>query len=100
MRVVYKVPGEHASVIEIPNNLRLLQELVGGYIETVPYNSDAIMIVNEEGKILGLEPNVLLGNDVVVGNLIVVGDGGEDFAELDLDRAKEISMDLDKKGAF
>lgn len=100
MRVVYKVPGEHASVIEIPNNLRLLQELVGGYIETVPCDSDAIMIVNEEGKILGLEPNVLLGNDVVVGNLIVVGDGGEDFAELDLDRAKEISMDLDKKGAF
>lgn len=58
-----------------------MQSIVGGHIE--PFGlEDAVGIVNEEGKILGLEPNRRYGNDILVGNIIIVGSGEEDFISL------------------
>jgi len=41
-----------------PYTLEQLQEQVGGYIQSVPLYDDIIMIVNEEGKLQNLLPNL------------------------------------------
>lgn len=66
--------------IEIENTLKALQEVVGGYIETVTLYIDLVLIVNEEGRILGLPENEHL--DGVVGDALVLGVDEDDFRSL------------------
>ena len=47
------------------NTLKAMQELVGGHIEIVDYQG-ACLVCNEEGKLLGLEPNRRVGQDVIL----------------------------------
>ena len=78
-------PGEsELQVKEIDNTLKELQSIVGGYIEVVNIGNNCIIICNEEGKILNLKPNILFGNDVIVGTIIFskFNDEGE-FISLD-----------------
>ena len=45
---------------DVPNpdlSLEVLQALVGGYIEFVSLRDGSALVVNEEGLLLGLEPN-------------------------------------------
>lgn len=57
--------------------LEELQKIVGGYIEVLNLNDGRIMVVNEEGKIQGLDLNVIATyiygrhTDCVVGNVLV-----------------------------
>lgn len=64
------------KVIEIDNTLSSLQEVVKGYIEYTYMNGieDATIIYNEEGKINGMGPNRDIGNDIVFGPFLIVGD--------------------------
>ena len=64
------------EVVEIPNNLKSLQELVGGYIEYcyMPNHEDVVLICNEEGKINGMGPNRDIGHDIIFGPFFIVGD--------------------------
>ena len=52
-----------------------LQEVVGGYIEIVETIDKQIMVVNEEGKLIGLpfneEATRLVRYDVIVGDVLV-----------------------------
>ncbi len=57
MKAIRKKPGCASEIIEVDNTLAALQTEVGGYIETVPIASDAVIICNEEGRILGLPYN-------------------------------------------
>ena len=66
-------------VTDMPNTLKALQEAVGGSIETVTVAEDLCLLCNEEGRILGLEPNcTILGVDFV-GPVLAVGVRGDDF---------------------
>lgn len=52
--------------------LEVLQERVGGWIEAVVADDPSItMYANEEGRILGLPPN--LGVPGLVGDVVIVG---------------------------
>ena len=84
MRVLYKEPGKAPRSMVIPNTLKMLQDLVGGYIETVRISDNIVMIMNEEGKLKGLEPNFFFGalGDIIIGPVIIAGEDGEDFASL------------------
>lgn len=60
-------------------SLEELQALVGGYIEIVSTLDEKFMVINEEGKLKGLELNIpatrqyIHGRrDVIVGNALVV----------------------------
>lgn len=61
MAKIYKTNGE---IVDIePKNgkdfqLKELKDIVGGYIETVTLPNDEFMVVNEEGKIMGLPVNI------------------------------------------
>ena len=64
------------KVVEIPNTLKSLQELVGGFIEYcyMPEHEDVVLICNEEGKINGMGPNRDIGHDIIFGPFFVIGD--------------------------
>ena len=73
MKVVRKDPGEKPRIISLENTLSALQKAVGGYIETVTFCSNAAIVCNEEGRLLGMAHNCrVLGIDFV-GTILVVG---------------------------
>ena len=83
MKVIYKSPGCAPEPRDIPNTLEELQAAVGGYIETVTFASDAVVICNEEGRLQGLPHNfTFLGVDYV-GPILIVGRAGDEFTDLD-----------------
>lgn len=90
LTVVYAPIGRLPEVITIDNSLQALQEAVGGYIETVPLvikDKKAayvyVVILNEEGRLMGLKPQLVWRGQTLRGNLIVTkSDGEDDFASL------------------
>ena len=85
IKVLIKNPGRPARMVEIDNTLETLQGLVGGYIEVVlpeRNNEGILMIVNEEGKLRRMEANFALGDDLIVGTAIFIGEDGEEFRGL------------------
>ena len=85
MRVLLKEPGKDPRTMIIPNDLGILQQLVDGYIETHTLTDGLVMIVNEEGKLKGLEPNFYVDRlkDTILGTAIFCGEDGEEFTDID-----------------
>lgn len=75
-------PGKAPVVTVLGNDLRSLQKAVGGRIELVTIADDACVLCNEEGKLIGLEGNRRLGNDILTGTFYVVGFRGDEFVSL------------------
>ena len=75
-------PGKHPKVTIIKNDLDSLQKAVSigceqqGLIEIVGIEDRVCILCNEEGKLIGLEGNRRLGNDILVGVFYVVGEDG------------------------
>ncbi len=70
--IVYKAPGQSHEIRKIPNTLKAMQELVGGYVEHLLLNNGLDLWFNEEGKLTNLEPNIMIpGGEVIVGSLFV-----------------------------
>lgn len=85
MKVFFKEPGKRLRQINVPNELHTLQELVGGYIETVTVFEDMTILCNEEGRLHGLPYNCeVLGIDFV-GPIVFVGVDGENFCDVPWD---------------
>lgn len=82
MKVVIKKVGQEPEVKEIENDLNVLQDIVGGYIECFYIADNIICICNEEGKILGLPENFICDSDIIVGDVIFCAAGEEDFDSL------------------
>ena len=87
IKVVVKKPGDtHGQIVEIDNRLEELQSIVEGYIEVFPLTEDILIILNEEGKLQDLKPNIFVSNgegfELIVGNIVIVGCNGEDFTSL------------------
>lgn len=89
-----KCAGFRIEGIEILNVLDELQRAVGGYIETLTLiPGKAVMIVNEEGRILGLPVNPAassLAGTLIVGTALIVGVDGEEFTDLAPETARRI----------
>lgn len=82
-------PGKAPYVTDIGNDLRSMQQAVGGYIQAVyPYEETVVLVCNEEGKLDGLPLNRALRDkdgdiyDVVAGNFFLAGIGDDDFIDL------------------
>lgn len=82
MRVIQKVPGRWPEVVEIENDLKALQQAVGGWIETVTLPYGLCVICNEEGRLMDLPFNTIFAGIPLVGTFLVVGTKGEDFADV------------------
>ena len=86
LKVLLVCPNELPKELEIENTLKAKQELVEGLIEVfyIDDKEDICLIGNEEGKIHNLKPNRFIGNELIYGNIIVIGDDYEvgDFKSL------------------
>lgn len=82
MKIVKKLPGMAAEVIDIEISLESLQKEVDGRIEAVTLIEGTAFICNEEGRLLGMKPNIIINEVGFVGPLLVVGVRGEHFSEL------------------
>lgn len=88
IKVLVKKPGRPVQLGAIPNTLRAFQGAVGGYIEAVPLRPDLVMIVNDEGKLNGMQYNFRINlngyEDMIFGPCLIVGVDGEEFDDCPL----------------
>ncbi len=84
IRAIGKLPGHPPFEVFIPNDLRALQTFVRGYIETVTVASDLVVICNEEGRLLGLQPNCSVAGVDFCGPVLLVGIANYEFCNVPL----------------
>ena len=89
IQVLKVEPGNAPESVSMPNTLKAFQAAVGGYIEAVGLDCGAVLICNEEGKLMGLPANRRLGDDVIAGTFLIVGEADGEFCSLtDTDAAR------------
>ena len=93
-------PGQYPKQVEVDNDLKALQQAVGGSIAaTYPFDDPVAIVYNDDGKLMGLPLNRALRDehgeayDVVAGTFLVVGLGEEDFTSL----TPELSQKYEKQ---
>ncbi len=96
MKVVMVEPNKPAYVTEIGNDLQSMKEAVGGLIEPIYYLDDprAVMVGNEEAKIIGLEGNRRFGNRIVAGTFFICGNDDENFCSLPDDLCEKYACEF------
>ena len=96
--------GELPKLEEIDSSLESMQAFVDGYIEVIyPFGDETgldgcLMVCNEEGKICGLEPSMVIdydgSKDWMAGNVFIARDGAdgemESCTEEDLQKFKKL----------
>lgn len=102
IRALYVKPYEEPKCVVIEDTLDSMQYLVGGYIQaTRPLNHDdtAVIICNEEGKLLHLPLNRPLFHrgeayDIIRGNFLVVDSpvGSDGFESLSDEQVTKYAM--------
>lgn len=73
------------SIIDVDNDLKALQEAVGGRIETVGLKNGGVMIVDEEGMLKQYPHNDLasyISEKHIYGTALIVGVDGEEFDDV------------------
>ena len=83
MRVLLREPGKVTKIKDIKGDLESLQSEIGGYIEFVYlkdlYDKGILVIVDDEGKLKGLDPNIAMVDDrgivkdLLCGNVLFTG---------------------------
>ena len=88
--------GYDIKEVDIDNTLEALQAAVNGNIEVVALVPDyAAMIVNEEGHLHQMKPNIMasmIAGQKIVGPAIVVGIDGEEFTSIPPEIARHIKV--------
>jgi len=78
IRAIKIMPGEPAKEVVIEDTLQSLQSEVEGYIEmTYPFDDNAIVVGNEEAKLIGMRGNRRINGSIYAGPLLIVADDGE-----------------------
>lgn len=86
INVIVKSPDEKVGhQVTIDNTLEAMQEIVGGYIETVPAYNGATIVCNEEGAIRRMTPNFACPYGIIRGAVLVCGTDEEDFDDCPMD---------------
>ena len=90
IRVLKIEPGKMPYEKEMVNDLEGIQAEVGGLFECVYLDDGCIAVVNEEGKLNGMELNRRIGNDIIAGPFFICGDSedGEFVSLTDDEREK------------
>ena len=90
---------EQPKGVEIENNLSTLQKYVGGLIDIVEIEEDVDIIINDEGKLLSLSPNLVLYEfrDIIVGDFLVVGQKNGETISLSEEKIEKYMKRFDLK---
>ena len=96
LSVLKIAPGQYPQQVEIDNDLKALQQAVGGSIgASYPFEDPVAIVYNDDGKLMGLPLNRALWDedglmyDVIAGTFLVVGLGEEDFVSLSPELAQK-----------
>jgi len=107
LSVLKIAPGQHPQQAEIDNDLKALQQAVGGSIgASYPFEDPVAIVYNDDGKLMGLPLNRALRDengemyDAVAGTFLVVGLGEEDFASLTPEMAQKYEQLFHQPEAF
>ena len=72
MRVLVVEPGKQPEEREIDGSLESMQQIVGGLIQAIyPFDDTVALICNDEGKLLGLPWNRVVGYDIIAGTFFL-----------------------------
>lgn len=81
MNVGFKEPGKPMVYKSIGRSIEEVQNLIGGLVEPVYYDS-VVILCDEEGRLKKLPFNFYLGNTPIVGSVIVCGKDNYDLADI------------------
>lgn len=88
MKTVVISPAGICAERDVDGSLGSLQEIVDGYIQYVRLlDLDGVLVVNEEGLLLGLAPNGIASNlagELIVGTACVLGPPTADGEDTDI----------------
>ena len=107
LTVLVVEPMKEPYVKEIDPGLHALQAEVGGDIAaSYPFDDPVGLVLNDEGKLIGLDLNRSLRNehgeiyDIVAGTFLVVGLGPESFASLSPDMIQKYTEQFKRPELF
>ena len=107
LTVLVVEPMKEPYVKEIDPGLRALQAEVGGDIAaSYPFDDPVGLVLNDEGKLIGLDLNRSLRDehgeiyDIVAGTFLVVGLGPESFASLPPDMIQKYAEQFKRPELF
>ena len=107
LSVLQIAPGQYPKQVEIDNDLKALQQAVGGSIgATYPFDDPVAIVYNDDGKLMGLPLNRALRDehgeayDVIAGTFLVVGLDEEDFSSLSPDLAEKFEKKFHQPESF
>lgn len=82
MKVFFKEPGKKLRQMQVPNQLHALQQLIGGYIETVTLFEDMTILCDEEGRLKNLPYNCEVCGVTFHGPIMFAGVKGDELADV------------------
>ena len=107
LSVLKIAPGQYPQQVEIDNDLKALQQAVGGSIgASYPFEDPVAIVYNDDGKLMGLPLNRALRDengqmyDAVSGTFLVVGLGEKDFASLPPEMSQKYEQLFHQPEAF
>ena len=108
LSVLKIAPGQYPQQVEIDNDLKALQQAVGGSIgASYPFEDPVAIVYNDDGKLMGLPLNRALWDEdgamydvVIAGTFLVVGLGEEDFVSLSPELAQKYEEEFHQPEAF
>lgn len=99
IRAILLRPDHSPVEMEVINELKPIQDIVGGHFDVLHYRDNMILVFNEEGKQLQMQPNLFLNTnrmffDVIAGPVLVVGTAPPEMISLTDAQVKFCMEDL------
>lgn len=93
MRVLIIEPLRMPRIAEIKSDLASMQEIVGGLIEVVYLPDNVLAICNEEGRLMNLQGNRRIGENIIAGTFFLCSDSNTgDFESLSQSQINKFSL--------
>ena len=74
MKIVMVEPNKPAYITEIGSDYKSISQAVGGLIEPMYFLNDAVIVGNDEAKVLGMEGNRRFGDSIIAGPFFICGE--------------------------
>ena len=83
---ILRVSDLAPTITTIDNTWEALGDIVGGFIEYVNAPYGIKIVCNDEGKLIGLHPNISLEGDWIAGDIVFVNTDGPETVSLTVDQ--------------
>ena len=91
IRILICEPDRHPYYSEIPkDDIKVMQEILDGYFEVLPYKDGIVAWCNEDGLIRNMKPNRIVNNNLVHGTFFFSDTNGEEISSLSPEQMDEL----------